>query len=463
MAIQYVAAGGEAGLFNLLGKLQKAVALLDNTRADVFDDLADELHEEYETTPGLQEVLAAITPVAYAWKTGLPGNKRFLVGHVGNLLAHFITVLEGYHSRDIDFLFDLLEDRMTLDSESVLENGMTLGTPSYGRESGTKNTDPDHGDNSCVGNFTLLRTSSSGKGHWDDYTNEYIFTQALRVVCTSGVNEGADDGDQSFEVVGQEPPAAGVYAGEDTDDVKLWQRQGTVGSLTMLGDNSGNILDNGGFEDWTADEPDDWDVDAGTGGTDFEENTDDEYRGDSCLEIDCDTDNGAKVVTLSQTIADSVEAERTYVLCVRMKKGAGMNDADSVIIKPQGTGYTPDAAETISKTGATLTTSYVLYHCFFNTPEQIPADFEIEIETSTVGTGLELFIDELCLMEVSKLRGLGLVVVAGDDEAYADDMVTMTVTNDYAGKFQTFVGRFFNRSLVSDSSGNNTINENLCD
>lgn len=420
-----------SGLFTTLGPLVYAVEQMDGYDGSLRDT-KDTIFEKLDDSSITYDIAVNASFLSTrTWTQYHNTLKSRVVGLVPAVIAAYLQDGEGYYTSRRDYVMDRLWELMLRDSETIENNNVSVGTVTYLQEDGDSNT----------GNWSLVSTVYEPKGQAGDYTAEYIYTQDIRVVCTAGAEVNSEG---RFEVLGEEYLGNQLVGELSAGGDKGWDRQGSIGSLSMLSE-SNSLLTDSSFENWTTNIPDSWDVDNGTGGTHFFDAGGSGYRNSHGLYV-----VSTAQVTLSQTLP-TLESETTYVLTARMKKDAG-TDAGTVTITPKSASHSFSATEKISLTADTLSTSYELKSVVFNTPLDVPEDIEIEIDV-TPDTGItEVYIDDVFVQEIPRFRGLGLAAVIGSSEAERGDQATFTVTNDYSGKFQTFFGRFFHISLPSAAS-----------
>lgn len=435
-----------AGLFDILNPIVRLTLKLDKEESHTFVDFTNTIVSEMETVDELDLVVSQFVSASSVWRTSGRSPKRVLVSLLGSILAQYIAIPENLNSSGLDFLLGKLQEFMVRDGQTVLKDSVSFSAVTYLRDDGAAN----------VGSFDILFHSNNGLGHAGDYINQYIFTQAVKVVCVRGGNEGASIGSESFEIRGQEVDAGGVYAGDD-GTLNPFQNQGTLGTIAVISSASG-ILTNGGFESWTGAVADYWVGDTAA-------YTDEAAVFFMGLHSALATVTTALTKTVTQAV--TLTAQTSYLLSVRLRlHDAGSANA-TVTIEPTGTGYVFNAGEKIIEHGAAggggdfTHAAWVLFHTVFNTPEILPPDMKISIsvtETGGAGTALVL-IDEVILTKMTYFRGVGVTILSGGALCYAKDQGSATITNDYAGLFQSWFGRFFNISLPSATTPAQTITE----
>jgi hypothetical protein len=195
------------------------------------------------------------------------------------------------------------------------------------------------------------------------------------------------------------------------------------------------------------------------------------YR-DKCLIFDSDA---AELTSIKQRIDHQLAARTVYAVCAWMKvdayPAAGtmimdlVDGAGTVINDVQG------AANSISinpQSGGDLSTSaFTAITGFFRTPTVLPEIAYLRIRISVaISATASVFIDEVTLIEATELYAGGpfVAVFAGATPFGILDEWTIPVTNDWAGKFQTYFRRCFDNPgvlLPSDTGGTETIDDAL--
>jgi hypothetical protein len=477
MAIEW---NGVDGLFTVLGKYVKFLNKLDVVEDTHIQDHVVEIREILETAIDNANIVGELQPLQgllisegwNLWRTVVRGIKQRIVQvHIPTLLSVMLSDQEGYIITDTNELLDLMFDRMVLDAQTIEENALTIGAYSYGREYGAKSATPslssNYGDWDLVLGFsgsnrwTAMNTLATFP--WGEYPNEWIRHQELLVRCITGVNEGAANGTETFTVTGQEPLAGNVYAGDDGTDAP-WEYEGNYGNVSIISERN-SVHTDAGVENWIANEPDDWEVASGIGGTNYRKETTNFYRGAAAIEWI----NGAAGWEWYQEISGLVLPKTTYLLSFRLKCANNNIGATSVSLFVYSPGTparynTTEERATWAFTPGSDPVDWALIHAFVNIREIVDLDLRLRlVADSTAGAPSgDVWIDDCFFAPVTKLNGVSVCPIVGQATAYSDDMCSVEVTNDYNGLFQTFFGRFYRRSMPSCGLGGGpTINDAL--
>lgn len=386
------------------------------------DDILDEYDTRRDLVVGLQESYEGFARTVQSWIS------RLLVV-VNETLADLQVELNAPNSTPAVIL-PLLKEDMIANAQTILKNTASVGAVTVG---GTN-----------VGDVTLL-VSAVGL---DGVTDERIIAETVEVRCTSDRFTGASAGSEVFSVVGfpKFNPNDGVPARGN-------------GTTSMVVSNSRTRLVNGGFENWSvANTPDNWSIDAGTVGTHILQETVNKKVGSSSLEL---AQSGATTTaTVSQTQAGTILKPSTrYCAYVWLRRDTTSAGASNLAVRLIGTG-----APTINIFNAnptTLTTSFVLFSVFFTTPANIPTDYRVEITWTSLNlaTGMQVYVDEAVVAEPVDFGHVRLILARGATDPIKNDLYNYTSADDYAGKFQTFFGRFYDTMLPSAASP--TISDSL--
>lgn len=315
-------------------------------------------------------------------------------------------------------------DQMTTDSKVVLENSVTLSTPTAGA------------NNTGDGKIFISKTDIWGNDNESIQNENFLFT------CIADVpNNRKTAGQEQFSWAGSVHGAGPRLTCANTEGTDQQYR---------------NRIDNGDFEAFTvANTPDDWDVDAGVVGVNiFEDAT--AFRGSKCLEL---LGSGIATIQISQSYANFVnystsklEPKGVYMLSAAVKtSGCGSAESGDLTIQLVGTGISNSATTDIiiSLDGDdTPPTSFTIYNRRIQLPKAINADTELVIKiTDTFPAGNYVFIDNVVLAKMVEWPAAGVfgAAVAGGTDFIAGnkqpDLFTAAATNDNAGLIQSFLTR----------------------
>lgn len=194
------------------------------------------------------------------------------------------------------------------------------------------------------------------------------------------------------------------------------------------------------------------------------------FRGARSVEFASD---GSQLTTLQVPV--TLEALTQYALCAWVKASsaapaAGVLTIDlvdgiggSVVNDEQGT------ANSVSLSHASFTTSFQAVLAAFRTPAATPSQLYFRIRISTAVTnGVSLYLDDVFLgaMDEAYTDGPSVAVFDGSTDWLADDLITVTVSNDREGLFHEWLDRVLtlreNRLLFPvDDSGTETQSDSL--
>lgn len=448
MAFDYDGANG--GVFTHLGKFIKHIDLTGtdgtNLAADQ-DEIIDALDAGDQDT-----VVQGIAPQFDSWRREFVQRRQYLAGKCLARLQDRVTVLleiGAISSEQAEILTKLVR-RMLIDSETINASAVVLGTVTAGA------------GNQGNGTFLLTKVldgfSSPGQLAGVQFpamlenngleTELCVPSETMSLVCVG----------DSFRGNAQEGQESWAWEGRIADEQFgiLGDGSGSIGTVT-----ASNLLINGDFETFsTADEPDGWEIEAGTPGTHIEEQAAgaDVYHGDFSLKL---TGDGAlAAITFSQaTFVPQLNATRRYAVHVRVKADATIS-AGTLTIQFVGTGYTA-GTDKIEVAHGALPTSWTLYSFFATIPAEVPSDFKLSVSWGSTPTNAKsLWIDDVWLQPANYGGGIGIVPVRGSIPFIEGDRFTWTVANT-EGIFQRFFRRQFGVQLPSNAAAGETIADSL--
>lgn len=289
---------------------------------------------------------------------------------------------------------------------------------------------------------------------------EHLYAETLTAVCTQdSYLGGATAGNETVTVVG---------TGSEGDPFAFDWPLGSNCSATLqaidgdVDDGSGNLLTNSGFERFTSNAPDNWEVMVGTAGTDlFEEDVIvyDPASGGKSLGVVSD---GSSLVQIRQLFGSSTGTQGTldavaqYGFCVFLRRDGGAPLSQGTLIADlhDGTAVIDDEAGTpcsVSMDLTTLTTGFAAYTGAFRTPLALPSAVYLRLRFSVpADTGRAVYLDKASLGAMTQLYASGPFVSchAGSTPFVAGDYATITLTNSRDGSggldtFQTLMARLF--------------------
>lgn len=453
---------GTGGLFTRLGQLIQALSDINVFQAGTFATDMANINAQYASNPAFIDGIGSTTL-----------NSQNSIGSVNGTLSTYAAntvngmVLADNPQLTATNLLNSLQEliyQMNEASQTVKQSIITQTITAF---SGNL------GNGVLVGSF---KTS-------DGLVAENTFAENVVAYCRTDVNSGANfAGNEIFGVYGQ------VYY--TPFDWRYPGGSGAQSSLTCLnGSNNnsgGNLLNNGGFENFTSNTPNNWTVITGTPGTTILKSTASPYVGLADLEY---AGNGSENTAIAQTFALTAGTSATLSaltqyafncwVSVSATPAAGVleialvNSSNTVIDDAQGN----PCSATLALTG--VSTTYVPFNGVFNTPQEMPSTVKLIIKLSTpLSSGKNVFIDQLAFGATKQLYngGPSFAMFSGSENFYADvnnstqpDTFTAAFTNDQGGSsngkhFMLGFDRFFNMrnlGLQLPSSASPTIADTL--
>ena len=350
--------------------------------------------------------------------------------------ATVTSQLPGLQSFDSQGVAVALAARMVADGQTVKANAVAVGavTPAAGN-AGTgvvlltrllDGVQPPR-------NGAAPNPAAAGKA------SELAVTETMAATCVAdSYGGGAAAGAESFAWAGgaaDQPLGCGVPGSGPGPYLQA-----------VAGDSDGHTR-NGSFDSWTGAALDDWTV-AGAPAVEAAAVL---RAGGKSLKIPA-----AATVSVAQSPAGLL-GRGCYCLSVWAKIGAG-TAGGTLTVGLSGTGFTPLGGGGITQAVAGLSsTAWTLLSAFVVLPAALPVDLKLTLAGSP--TGVDLYLDDAHLLDVTYHGGVGAVVVAGGTDFAAGDGFVAGVTNDNAGVFQTFFGAWYGVQLPS--SGSPSISDSL--
>lgn len=263
---------------------------------------------------------------------------------------------------------------------------------------------------------------------------QFAYAEVVDAICTTVSN-----GEATFDAKGEE--AADPMAHN-------WPA-GSGAGLSLVAFEAGevnNLIPNGTLDAFTTNVPDGFTATAGAAGTDFsEELTTVFVAGGSSLEIAA----GGVSVALLSTDSLALESHRVYALGFWYRKVGTVSGGSIDLSLYDGAANINDEAgnaNAVSVGFGGITTDWQLGVAFFRLPDPLPATIKLRIRTATaLSGGGTVYLDHIFLGECEQLYEGGpyLAIFAGAAPFELDDVVTIDVSNDYRGEFQTKFHRNF--------------------
>ena len=327
------------------------------------------------------------------------------------------------------------------------------------------------------GNGALI---TSVKRAFDGLALDNTFSETVSFTCTADSYTGnRSAGNESFSVTGEGNQSAFLAF-----DWPLGS--GASGTLSVIDGNSNNtknnLLTNSGYENWTANIPDNWTLQVGTAGTNINREGGLTYDGTYAMRITGDAGSALTEIrqrfnntagTLGALLPLTQYAFNTYARRDGIVPGAGVWRVD--LLNADGSVIADEAgvANTFDITLADLTTAYVPYGGVFRTPRVMPSVYYLRQRLSTALTdGRSVYFDKAALGTTGQhyLSGPSYALFAGSVPFQQGDYTSCVVTNSRgaAGTLNTFqtlfarlVPTMMNSGLLVPSSSSPTISDGL--
>lgn len=293
---------------------------------------------------------------------------------------------------------------------------------------------------------------------------ENLFAETITVVCTQdSYLGGATAGNETLGY-------AGTGAQNDPFAFDWPLGSGASGSLSVIDgdedDSAGNLLTNSGFEAFTSNVPDNWELNVGIAGTDVLEEVTiifDPASGGKSLEL---VGDGVTLTQIRQLFDDSdgttgtLSALTQYSVCLwAARDGTAANAGTLTIDLFDGTNVVKDqngADNTFDVDLTTLGTGFSSFTGVFRTPLKMPAAIYVRLRLSVaLESGRSVFLDKLSMGEMTQLYSSGPFAAchAGAIPFVTGDYAFLTFTNSRGSggsldTFQTLLSRLFASELL---------------
>lgn len=405
------------GLFNRFAQGALLVEHVDTERGTTTDTDVQNLYQYYPTHE--QTAISDLFGQRDSWRNAQAQWLTAIANEMGTTLAQQTNRDTPLIAVNYQTALPVLISQMTSAGASIQKPTVT-GTIGVG---GSNVTD-------------AVVTVSVKDG--DGLQLDYAYPEVLTVTVTSDAGTGGVAYQESVSIVGA--------AARNRTDYN-WPG-GSGANLTSQFTNAANatLLQNGDFEDWTANTPDQWTVIAGTPGTNIVKGTH-PLRGLSDLEL-YSNGGGPRLRQAVTLLADTVYAVNCF-----MRYYLAQSASDTVVFKlvdGSGTTITDDQLQnnSISKVGNTTGLTYAAVNGFFRTPKTLPAQVFFDIQLTPDGnTGSTYCIDLLAMTQATQLYqgGPWIGLFSGGVQATKGEFWTITVANNKmtGAKFARYLDRWF--------------------
>lgn len=286
-------------------------------------------------------------------------------------------------------------------------------------------------------------------------TDERIISEVVKAICiTDSYSGGTLAGSEIFQLIGYPTWPTASYQtrgnGEGSSNV-------TVASAGELTPTSPNILPYGSFETWAGSPlaPTGWTIDGGIAATHIVRSAT-AYTGTYAASIV--SDSTLTPIGISQVVG-GLTPNTIYCLGFWMRKKAAAAGG-TFTVKVVCGGVTTNA---FSANPSTLNETYTAYSAFFRTNEETTtATITIVWTDADAPTAADaVYIDAMTVAPAVAFGNAWYAAIRGNSDFIINDLFRITLANNYAGKFQTYLGRFFAAMLPSAASPSNTIDDTL--
>lgn len=253
-------------------------------------------------------------------------------------------------------------------------------------------------------------------------------TETLRFECVSDTTTGSTAGREQFTVTGS------ARVSDITSD-EYPAGSGASGSITSSDYNDGqNTVSNGGFDSWTAGNPDSW-TGASAGVSQLSSGM---LRGSSCLQA---TNTSQQLV--QEGSAQLVGPNKRVIFGFWIKKISGTQTND-IELEFSNTATAAVLASAIAS-GASLTTSWQLYTASYQFPANAPvAAVSLTLSISANTTAVLAIDGVFCFIPLQYgVNGQFIQIIGGTTDWRIGDYATIAITNDYYATVLNYTERFF--------------------
>lgn len=446
-------------LFTQLGKIGGTLLAVNTSRGTTIPAAVDVIYDQFTTT--LAYLLDQLYPTLENYQAACEIEPQYL-----QALAQGVTIATVENDTPLNALqiteaLVVLIRQMIAAEYYITPPSVSFGSPSYGATN--------------RGNGVLVGTVTDALGQL--VVNCYDETVSL--VCTSDASLGATNYNEPFQVTTplERDALSWLWPTNSGSGVNF-----SLNSVDPQEDNAaGQLLTNGDFEDWAANDPVQWDILVGTAGNDILAGTEaNSYAGTACLRFR--QYSGSPLSQITQTFDDDTNGtagallpDTCYAIVLHAKKETGLSGAGTIRIAfldaSDDSIMTDDEGNNLSYTftAASLSTSYTTLTTVFRTPRAMPADgvkMSVGLSVALADANLSVWIDWLSVSVMTRLYTGGplIALVSGESPWAVGDTSEVAIENDYAGDWVMMTERLFalrEKELYIPTSGSYLINDSL--
>lgn len=429
MAIDYTK------LFTLIGKY---VDKINDYYAQIATYASDQ--SAIETTlasEGVVRFADGLEDMFTGFKDQISLNISRLIDKVSELLTDEDLIGVNFsfgQSPNLDIVFPALIKDMMDNAQTIKSNNGTTGLAVY--DLANSNSVYLHRSLTLDG-VAAPMSGARSTVHYSGVVSQLLPTsETITLTCISdSESDGVAQGSEVFEITGT-GAASDPYSAEG-------ENIGKLGTITPVDNNNTGLIVNGGFDSWTAGEPDSW-TNAGAT-TNYEEGPPIYGSGSSLLTIQDDNE-----LYLTQTISEnSLKRNKAYFVTLWCAKDTDAGGDQTITLEVEVNGSTQSTSITPTSTSFEPVGTTILI------PAELTGDVVINVRTP--GDVLDsandpVIIDSVILSEAVFYSGVAMVLTCGGSKVLRGDTITYTLTNNNAGKFQTFFRKAYKVQLPSSSS-----------
>jgi hypothetical protein len=423
MAIDYTALFGDIG--KLVSKINSVEALGDTTLPADLLALVTQFGTRWHPAEGIAAEYDRFRDAVTGWRQSLAGYADRRVIDVETVLAE-LGLDDGAGPAEA---VEALARQMIREAEAVKACACAAAAPAY--------------DSANLGGGRLWLTTIldgynppaagvAAQVRYNGLPSELCVSETMVFDCVGdSVIDGLAEGSEQFLWTGAaaRPPL----------DVRA---EGS-GAASLSAAGGRTVLVGGGFDSFSADVPVGWTVEAG--GDQISEDTSVYFRGSASMKIE----GGAALVRVYQSLASGlVNGRRRYLQALAARASAA---AAGATVRAYMTGTGAAVSGAISIDGASLADAWSQHGAFCTLPNPLPSDWRFVVEVEGLPAGVNLWLDDAHLVPAVYHGGVGAAVTPGATPWQRGDRITAAITNDNAGKFQSFSRKWWRAQLPSVS------------
>lgn len=407
------------GLFNRFAQAALLVEHVDTERGTTTDTDVQNLYQYYPTHE--QTAIADLFGQRDSWRNAQAQWLTAIANEMGATLAQQTNRDTPLIAVNYQTALPILIQQMT-DAGASVQKPTVTGTAAY---IGSGLTD-------------AVVTVSVKDG--DDLQLDYVYPEVLTATVTSDAGTGGIAFQESVSIVGA--------AARNRTDYNWPGGSGANLSTQFTNAANATILQNGDFEDWTGNVPDQWTVIVGTPGAEIKKGTD-PLRGLSNLDIN--TTAGAVLAKLRQQV--TLQANVVYAVnaFLKISTSSSGNIIALRLVDAGGSVVNGDHGSVCSvsvNTSTLSTSSYTAKGGYFRTPKTLPSQVFFEIAMTTIVAGSQdINVDLLAMTQATQLYqgGPWIGLFSGGIQATKGDQWQVTVANNEmtGAKFVRYLDRWF--------------------